>query len=276
MSKTYNNSITNKLINKICDGRLTLESGVAISTTNQTTKTVVYFTPHNGNTIGLYDGSEWDLFSFSELSLSLSGYTANTNYDIFIYDNSGTLTLESTAWSNDTTRATSLVIQDGVYVKSGATTRRYLGTIRTSSTAGECEDTTNRRYVWNIYNQVEKVLTINYYPGAPHTYTTSSWRSWNNNTTVSQTRAQFVRGLNLSPLETKVWCEMVNGWSSIGVDSTSIANSYTKANSGNTGAADSFNKFLTIAEGYHYLQTLQYGTTGSTFYSLFVQASFLG
>jgi hypothetical protein len=65
-----------------------LESGVPISSTDQAAKTTLYFTPYNGNSISLYDGSEWDLFSFSELSLSLSGYTSNTNYDIFIYNNS--------------------------------------------------------------------------------------------------------------------------------------------------------------------------------------------
>jgi hypothetical protein len=276
MSKPYNNAISHKLINTICYGRLTLESGVPISTTNQTAKTTLYFTPYNGNSVSLYDGSEWDLFSFSELSLSLSGYTANTNYDIFIYNNSGTLTLESTAWTNNTTRATALVLQDGVHVKSGATTRRYLGTIRITGTSGQCEDSANRRFLWNYYNQVEKVSTLNYYPGASHTYTTSTWRSWNNNTTVGQTRLEVIRGLNQSPFETKVWCEMINGWSSIAVDSTNIANSYFKANSGGTGAADSFNKFLNINEGYHYLQTIQYGTTGSTFYSLYVQSSFLG
>lgn len=174
MSKTYNNSITNKLINKICDGRLTLESGVAISTTDQTAKTVVYFTPYNGNTIGLYDGSEWDLFSFSELSLSLSGYAANTNYDIFIYNNSGTLTLESSAWTNDTTRATSLTAQDSIYVKTGAINRRYLGTIRTTSSTGQCEDSVTKRFVWNYYNREERLLRKYIY--GSWTYATAAWR----------------------------------------------------------------------------------------------------
>ena len=178
MSKTYNNSITNKLINKICDGRLTLESGVAISTTNQTAKTVVYFTPHNGNTIGLYDGSEWDLFSFSELSLSLSGYTANTNYDIFIYNNNGTLTLESAAWTNNTTRATNIVLQDGIYVKSGTVTRRYLGTIRTTGTTGQCEDSVTKRFVWNYYNRSNRLL--NNEITTDWTYATNTWRPLNN------------------------------------------------------------------------------------------------
>lgn len=174
MTKPYNNAISHKLINTICYGRLTLESGVPISTTDQTAKTTLYFTPYNGNSISLYDGSEWDLFSFSELSLSLSGYTANTNYDIFIYDNSGTLTLESTAWTNDTTRATSLTTQDGIYVKSGAITRRYLGTIRITGTTGQCEDSLTSRFIWNMYNKKDRQVR-RYGPGM-WTYGTNVWR----------------------------------------------------------------------------------------------------
>ncbi len=45
-------------------------------------------------------------------------------------DSSGTPTLEALVWTNDTTRATALVRQDGVWSKTGALTRRYLGTVR--------------------------------------------------------------------------------------------------------------------------------------------------
>lgn len=275
MTKPYNNAISHKLINTICYGRLTLESGVPISTTDQTAKTTLYFTPYNGNSISLYDGSEWDLFSFSELSLSLSGYTANTNYDIFIYNNSGTLTLESTAWTNNTTRATSLTTQDGIYVKSGATTRRYLGTIRTTGTTGQCEDSLSRRFVWNLYNQVEKLLDTAYL-GQTHSYTTSAWRPWNNNTTVGQARTEFVRGLNIGLVRIKTWSESTAGYSSIGLDTTTAAIYYHKANSGGTGAANSHVIKTDIEAGYHYLQGLQYGIAGTTFYSLGTQNSFLG
>jgi len=145
----------------LCQGRLTLQSGVAISTSEQADKTNVYFTPYNGNKIAVYDGSIWIVSSFTEKSLSLSGYTADKNYDIWIYDNSGTLTLDSTIWTNDTTRATALTTQDGIYVKNGDATRRYLGTIRITATAGQCEDSGfggtsgAKRFVWNYYNQAD-------------------------------------------------------------------------------------------------------------------------
>lgn len=160
--------------NSICNGRLTLESGVPVSTTDQTAKSTLYFTPYKGNRIALYDGSAWSILTFSELSLDISGYTANKNYDIWAYNNSGAVALESTAWTNDTTRATPLATQDGVYVKSGAATRRYLGTIRITGTAGQCEDSVTKRFVWNYRNRVKRPF-IKVDPNS-HVYSTNAWR----------------------------------------------------------------------------------------------------
>lgn len=134
-------------------GRLTLASGVPITFDNKTAKTTLYYTPYNGNVILLYVAGAWKFKTFTELSLSLSGYVADKNYDIWMYDNSGTPTLESTVWTDNTTRATSLAYQDGILVKSGDPTRRYLGTIRTTGTTGQCEDSDSKRFVWNMYNR---------------------------------------------------------------------------------------------------------------------------
>jgi hypothetical protein len=113
------------------EARLTLETGVAVSTTDQADKATLYLTPYKGCQIATYDGvSAWSVIELTaDLSLDISGYTASKPYDIWVYDNGGTLTLDSTIWTNTTTRATALALQNGVYVKTGATTRRYIGTI---------------------------------------------------------------------------------------------------------------------------------------------------
>ena len=147
-----------ELVSKAVNGRLTLESGAPVSSADQSGKTTLYYTPYKGNLIALYDGSKWNALVFEELSLSLAGLTANKNYDIWAYDNSGTVTLEALVWTNDSTRATALAYQDGVMVKSGAATRRYLGTIRINSSGGQCEDTAVIRGVWNLYNQEPRQL----------------------------------------------------------------------------------------------------------------------
>jgi hypothetical protein len=171
----------------ICQGRLTLESGVPVSASDQTAKTNVYFTPCNGNRISVYDGTRWKYYSFSEITLALGTLTSGKNYDVFIYDNSGTLTLEfSAAWTNDTTRADALALQDGIYVKSGSTTRRHLGSIRTTATT-TTEDSKAKRFVSNRYNRAVRGL-------ANAAETTNSWAY--NSTTIRQANANTANQLD--------------------------------------------------------------------------------
>jgi hypothetical protein len=176
-----------------CCGRLTLTSGVPVTTRDVTAAGTLYFTPYKGNRLALYTGEGWTAHTFAELSLSLAGWPANTNFDIFIYDNAGTPTLEGVAWTDATTRATALALQDGVYVKAGAATRRYLGTVRTVA-AGQCEDSTARRFVWNYYNRVTRELRA-IEPTASWTYQVNAWRPSNNNTADGVGRVSFVVGV---------------------------------------------------------------------------------
>lgn len=137
--------------------RLTLSSGTAVTLTDVTGATTIYCSPYKGKKIGLYDGSVWNIRESAEFSLALGTLTSALPYDVFCYDNSGTPTLEFLAWTNDTTRATALAYQDGVLVKSGAATRRYLGTFYTTSTT-TTEDSSINRYLWNYYNRCERKL----------------------------------------------------------------------------------------------------------------------
>jgi hypothetical protein len=97
-------------------------------------------------------------------------------YDVFIYDNSGTITLEAVAWTNGTTRATALTTQDGIPVKSGDATRRYLGMFKLSTSTGT-EVGGQRCLIWNLYNQVEIELAV-FPTGSSWNYTTATWRPW--------------------------------------------------------------------------------------------------
>jgi hypothetical protein len=130
----------------IVEGRLTLTSGVPITTSDVTGATNVYFTPYRGNRIALFDGTGWRKYQFTELTLALGTLTSGLPYDVFIYDNAGTLTLELLAWTNGTTRATAIALQDGVPSKTGALTRRLLGTFVTTSTTAT-EDSDSNRYL---------------------------------------------------------------------------------------------------------------------------------
>jgi len=188
-AKTLNTDLATSAIAQLANGRITLESGVAVSTSDQTAKTSVFFTPYQGNRIALYDGTNWNLHTFTERTLALGTLTNNKNYDVFIYNNAGTLTLEfSAAWTSDTARTDALTLQDGVYVKSGATTRRYVGTFRTVSTT-TTEDSITKRLIWNNQNRIQRDTYLTEMGG--HVYN-GTYRIFNNNAANAFT---YVSGL---------------------------------------------------------------------------------
>lgn len=174
--------------------RLTTESGVPVSTSDRTAQGTIYLTPYEHNCIGLYDGTSWRLSTSAEVSLALTA-TSGKNYDVFAYDNAGTLTLElSAAWTDDITRADALTAQDGVYVKNGATTRRWLGTIRASG-ANVTEDSESKRFVWNRYCQViRQAWTIDL---ADHTYGSATERDYAGSSSSTLTEVVIGEGQEL-------------------------------------------------------------------------------
>lgn len=166
----------------LCEGRLTLTTGVPVTTADVTAATTLYFTPYNGNRIALHDGTGWITRTFTQLSVSLAGLTANTNYDIFIYYDAGAMSLytpvSTFAWSSGSARAVALALQDGIYVSSSSSFLRYLGTIRTTGTTGQTEDSVLARYVWNYYNR--RTINMVVSNATSHTYNSATIRAFNN------------------------------------------------------------------------------------------------
>lgn len=269
----YNRIVRIKPIG-IHNARLTLETGVPVSTSDQTAKTTIYATPYKGNTIEVFNGQGWVEAPFTELSLSLSGFTADKNSDLWIYDNAGTLALERTEWTNDTTRATALAVQDGRYVKSGATTRLYLGTFRTTGTTGQCEDSQLKRFVWNYYNRVRQSLRLTY--SATHTYNTATWRPFNNSQANSQ--VAFLSGVQEDDLYFSMWAALNRINATDGVPLIAMGlNTTSAASSRSTGIT--VQQYLEVwthlaqrcGLGYNYICGLEYsqvGATAATFYEM--------
>jgi hypothetical protein len=142
-----------------CGIRLTLTSGTPVTSSDVTGATSVFATPYANGGFGaglcsFYDGSaNWTTLTFTETTIALGTITSGLPYDIFCFNNSGVMGCDSpVAWTNTTTRATGLVLQNGVYVKSGATTRRYIGTFYTTSTT-TTEDSVAKRFLSNYYNR---------------------------------------------------------------------------------------------------------------------------
>lgn len=276
----------------VCSGRLTLTSGTAITTSNVTGASTIYFTPYLGAKISLYNGSNWELFSFSELSLALSALTSDRNYDIFVYSNSGTPALElSAAWAADgTTRTDAITIQDGIYVKSGAATRRYVGTMHTTSTT-TTEDSHARRYLWNRCNPVTRRMLGNMTVSSWSYINKVSWRPSGGVSTDGTSRVAFVVGLASEATATayQLADASANAFPNItiGLDRTSNDDSTGR------GAPDKVStRFYmdtmftgTVAAGSHYFQVLElasgggattpvfYGLFGAYFHSIYAQIS---
>lgn len=245
----------------IVQGRLTLETGVAISTADQTAKTTLYFTPFKGNLIGTYTDAAWQLQSFTEKSLSLAALSADTNYDIFIEDSD--LSLSAVAWTDGTNRATALTTQDGVYVKSGDVSKRYLGTIHINSTGGQCEDTVLQRFVWNYYNRTKRELYVKETTDSWN-YTTATWRSANNSTA---NRVQVVVGVNEELVKLTAAILVYTQGSTTNIASTGIALDATNTSHAKIMVSAVGNVALNTAFaiyegysgiGYHYLQWTEY------------------
>jgi len=182
----------------VAGGRLTTESGVPVSTSDRSSQSTIYYTPSTssyGAVIALYNGASWYYLPWtSDPSITFTGPTAITSgtlYDVFAYNNSGTLAIEILAWSSTTARATSITNTNGVWLKSTDTTRRLVGTIEASGT-NTVEDSTSKRYVSNIDNLADrKLFSVN--NNSSWTYNAASYRESNNGS--GQTRAQWVQPL---------------------------------------------------------------------------------
>lgn len=273
-ARDYNNLlnlIANTVWRGVNDFRLTLTSGLSVTTADVTGATSVYFTPHKGNRISLYNGSTWETLTSAEVSLALGTITSGLPYDVFAYNNGGTLTLEALAWTNGTTRATALVRQDGIWCKTGALTRRYVGTFYTTSTT-TTEDSAAKRFLFNADNRVRRTAAAALETANSWSYTTAAYRQANANTA---NQLAYVCGLAEDVVVALVHVLVANSGGScsvasgVGVDSTTVnsAQHYGMI----FPALVIGNQFPSLASyrgipgvGYHYLAWLEYSEASGT------------
>lgn len=240
------------------NGRLTLESGVPVSSTDQTAKTIIYYTPYNGNILSLYNGTSWNAYSFAEISITTSGLSANANYDIFAYVSGSAVTLEySSAWTNDTTRANALSLLNGVYVKSSDNTRRYLGSIRSNASA-QFTDSLANRLVWNFNNRILRSM-FGFVYLLSHSYNGNT-REYNNG--VSVTRLYFITGINgetfLANATAPITCGGTSANVLFGLDSTTVQfGACVSDDRSATFTRRSITSLGQVNAGFHYLTGLQ-------------------
>lgn len=241
-------------------------------------QTSIKFTPYNGAQISLYDGvSTWTMLTFIETSLALGTLTSGLPYDVFAFNNSGTLALELLAWTSASARATAIVQQDGVWVKTGATTRRLLGTILTDSTTTTIDDigglTTligGKRYVSNVYNQVPLNFRVKD-TSTTWGYSSATWRQANGQ---AGNKCEFM--VSVLSRANGMYMTSINGpgvWSFIGVNLDSITATPLVAIGTNTNAGvsnwngTSVNRDDLLQPGYHYYAEMERTDGGAGVFS---------
>lgn len=186
-------------------GRLTLTSVTPTLISDVSAATTVYYTPYNGNLVPIYDGTVFNMNTFSELSLALvSNHLASTIYDIFVVNDSGTIRLVTgPAWNTSTAGSgargtgagtTELERVNGLWVNKVDATMRYgastvsvtarkgtyVGSLYVDGSAGQvsCLPTygQSRKWgIWNAYNRQKITLQVGDATSS-WTYTTSAWR----------------------------------------------------------------------------------------------------
>ena len=193
----------NEFSNLGSSGRLTLTSGTPVTNSGGsiTGATTIYWTPYLGNYIPIWNGSNFVMTLFNEISQALSSSTnspaaaaANKAYDLFVWNKSGTLTLSRGApWTTTVpsgTRSTTITKVNGTYVNNTAITNgpavgfgTYVGTIMTNGTSTvdlvSQGSGSGGAYVacgiWNYYNRVALNLFV-YDTGVSYTYTSATIR----------------------------------------------------------------------------------------------------
>ena len=256
-------------------GRLTLASGTPVTTSDQTAKTAVLYTPYIHNVCPVIENSTRLVMAvFPETSYNLGTITSGKNYDVFAWSSGGVFSLYVEAWTNDTTRAVSLVNHTsfGFLVHSTNTYLRYLGTLRTTSTT-TTEDSKAKRFLWNMYNRVPREIR-NYESTSSWSYGTSTWRAINNSTT---NQVAFVNGLNESPVSVRATSQVTSSAGNtalvgLNLDATTGAPPTPYIGQIGGGGYSFFAQSQTIdysdyaGLGYHYLQMMEYGGGTNTFY----------
>jgi hypothetical protein len=202
----------------MCQGRLSLSSTDPVPAGDQLAKTVVYLLPYKGGLITKYNTSlaRWETVAIPGGESVGVPAVANKVYDVF----SAGSGLSVVAWTNDTTRATALIAQDGAWRDSFG--KLYVGSFRTTGVAGQTEDSAAKRYVWNYFNRIERHMLVQE-ASAPWAYTTDTFRQANG---AATNQLDFVIGLDEDTISARVSAAAENGTTGvamtvgIGIDST--------------------------------------------------------
>lgn len=171
------------------DFRLSLTTATCVPTGDVTAATTLYLTPCTGNRITLFDTSgNVETCTTNEISIAVPSTTTQM-YDVWAYDSTfGTCTVTLELATTSRTDMTGLQRTNGRWVKSGNSSRLYVGSFRTTGVSGQTEDSVAHRLLFNAYNQKKRDF-FKQESTASWTYVTTS--------TIRQVRATATNQIDL-------------------------------------------------------------------------------
>lgn len=211
------------------------------------TSNTIFYIPYKHARVSVWNGSRWLLRTIpaggtsqtmADTTKSPAATAASTNYDIFCWDDAGTLrATRGPAWTSGTARGTGagtteLERKDGRWVNKIAITNGpaaqrglYLGTVRTNAANTAYVDTVDERLVWNMYNRIARTMRAVAETTDSWSYSSATIREANANTA---NRLKFVIGLDEDLVSAEVVATAgmlgtsgAQGYVGVGLDSTS-------------------------------------------------------
>lgn len=282
----------------IPQGRLTLTSGTPVISSDVTAGTSVYYTPFIGNLAPIWDGTQYVMRSFAELTLSLaSQHTASNLYDVFLYWNGSTVDIVTgPAWGVATAGScsrgtgagtTEIERKNGLWTNKNSITGRngastytidaykalYVGTIVIDGTNGQISQhvtwgQSRKPGPWNAYNRDKRVIMAGD-STASWTYGTSTWRqsratAGNTLMTLCGLAEEYI---NVSFLQSSTITSANGAVFGIGKNSTTTPVGQIARNQQPTSGTQTITSMAHYIEkpsiGIHNFNPLEYGETSS-------------
>lgn len=280
-------------------GRLTLTSGTPVMNADATAQTSIYYTPHVGSNIPIYDGTNFVNSAFAELTMTLntSNQTSGNLYDLFVFLNSGAVTIAAgPAWSSGTSRGTGagttelqrvsgiMTNKNIITLKNGATTysnipanqATYVGSVYMTANgqtgmqfkpAAASGGSANILGLYNAYNRT-LIKSQSQDSTATWTYAGTSYRAANNSTS---NRISWLDGLQQSVVKAAYNVASTTGVGSgaaadygVGFNTTTTPSGLTAFNASNSQFSGGAAMDSAILLGLNYVQALENTSTGVT------------
>lgn len=276
-------------------GRLSLVSGDPLPEADVVGATNVYLVPALNNVTSLYDGTNWVLFSFAQITLSLvASHLVNNNYDVWEFDDGGALNigtgpswLDGAVAGSATARGTGagstelelfqgrIVNKVAMTLRNGATTYavgarecRLRGALRMTAN-GQTEDSKAKRLVSNVYNpDLRTMLKID--STTTWAYSTATWRQAR---AAADNQIEFLHAVAGRAVKADVNCNAYNSTATarnvavgIGVDTATINSAQRRSGAVLKDLIEPLNCWYNgyPGLGYHSLKWLEIGAGADT------------